>query len=162
MKEEHVSLRPACLADADAIRTLTRAAYAKWVPVVGREPRPMMADYHAAVERHAIDLLFAGATLAALVEMIPAPDYLLIENLAVSPAFQGRGFGRRLLAHTEDQARVRGLGEMRLYTNRLFAENIRLYASAGYAIDHEETWAGGVIVHMRKPIRPTATGDERP
>jgi len=35
---EGVRLRRAIPADAAAIRELTRAAYAKWVPVIGREP----------------------------------------------------------------------------------------------------------------------------
>ena len=38
--------------DAPAIRDLTRAAYAKWVPVIGREPKPMGADYDLAVRAH--------------------------------------------------------------------------------------------------------------
>jgi len=38
------------MADASAIRALTREAYAKWVPVIGREPKPMMADYAKAVQ----------------------------------------------------------------------------------------------------------------
>ena len=51
--------------DAWAIRELTRAAYAKWVPVIGREPKPMMADYAEAVRSHRIDLLYADGELAA-------------------------------------------------------------------------------------------------
>lgn len=39
-----IRLRPAEPADATAIRDIVRAAYAKWVPVIGREPLPMRAD----------------------------------------------------------------------------------------------------------------------
>ena len=35
------ALRRATPRDAEAVRALTRAAYAKWVPLIGREPRPM-------------------------------------------------------------------------------------------------------------------------
>ena len=38
-----VSIRLAGPADADAIGALTREAYAKWVALVGREPKPMTA-----------------------------------------------------------------------------------------------------------------------
>jgi hypothetical protein len=34
------SLRPATTEDAEAIRALTREAYSKWVPVIGRELLP--------------------------------------------------------------------------------------------------------------------------
>jgi hypothetical protein len=33
-------LRQGMATDAPAIRALTRAAYAKWVPLIGREPKP--------------------------------------------------------------------------------------------------------------------------
>ena len=53
-----LELRQALGTDASAIRELTREAYAKWVPVIGREPKPMMADYAEAVRKHRIDLLY--------------------------------------------------------------------------------------------------------
>src|SRR3954468_6900530 len=87
--------------DAAAIRDLTRQAYAKWVPLIGREPKPMQADYERAVREHRIDLALLDGVLAGLIETIEQPDHLLIENVAVAPAFQGRGLGRRLMAHAE-------------------------------------------------------------
>ncbi|HTG23855.1 MAG TPA: GNAT family N-acetyltransferase [Reyranella sp.] len=146
-------LRRAVASDAPAIRALTREAYAKWVPLIGREPKPMTADYAEAVRRHRIDLLHLDGVLAALIETIAESDHLLIENVAVSPAFQGRGLGRKLMAHAEQIAASAGHGETRLYTNKLFAENIELYRKLGYRIDREEVLEIGVAVHMSKPIR---------
>ena len=146
-------LRRAVASDAPAIRALTREAYAKWVPLIGREPKPMTADYAEAVRRHRIDLLHLDGVLGALIETIAEADHLLIENVAVSPAFQGRGLGRKLMAHAEQIAASAGHGETRLYTNKLFAENIELYRKLGYRIDREEALAIGVAVHMSKPLR---------
>ena len=145
-------LRQAVPADAAAIRDLTRAAYAKWVPLIGREPKPMTADYDAAVARHRIDLLHIDGILAALIETIPEAGHLLVENVAVLPAFQGRGLGRRLMAHAETLARSQGLSEIRLYTNQRFAENIALYRRLGYAVDREEDVGVGIAVHMSKRL----------
>ena len=36
----NIEIRPAVLKDAAGIRALTRAAYAKWVALIGREPLP--------------------------------------------------------------------------------------------------------------------------
>ncbi|MBX9702357.1 MAG: GNAT family N-acetyltransferase [Acetobacteraceae bacterium] len=146
------NLRSATPADAAAIRAVTRAAYARWVPLIGREPKPMTADYAAAVRDHRIDLVEADGVLVALIETIPAPDHLLIENIAVAPAWQGRGLGRRLLAHAETVAASLGVTEMRLYTNQRFAANIALYQRCGYVVTREEVLPHGVATHMAKRL----------
>lgn len=147
-------LRRATAADAAAVRDLTRAAYAKWVPVLGREPKPMGADYDAAVRDHVVDMLHVDGGLAALVEMRPEADHLLVVNVAVSPAHQGRGYGRALLAHAEELARSLGLGEMRLYTSARLTGNVRLYKRVGYRVDREEEASPhlGVFVYMSKRL----------
>lgn len=138
--------------DAAAIAALTRAAYEKWIPVIGRAPKPLTADYDTAVRAHLIDLLELDGGLAALVECIAEPDHLLIENLAVAPAHQGKGHGHRLMAHVEALARTLGLGEVRLYTNKLFAENVAFYRKLGYRVDGESAYKGGFIVHMSRRL----------
>lgn len=145
-------LRRATAADAEAVRGLTRRAYAKWVTLIGREPKPMTADHHRAVREHLVDLLEVEGKLAALIECIPAADHLLVENVAVAPEWQGRGYGRRLMDHAEALAKGLGLGEIKLYTNARFAENIALYRRLGYAVEREAAFAGGVVVHMQKSV----------
>ena len=150
---EATTLRRAVAADATAIRELTRAAYAKWVPLIGREPKPMTADYEVAVRSHRFDLLHVDGALAALIETIADADHLLIENVAVSPAFQGRGLSRRLMAHAEALAAAAGVREVRLYTNKRFDENVLLYLRLGYGINREEDVVGlGAAVYMSKRI----------
>jgi hypothetical protein len=61
MAQDAITVRSAEATNADAIRALTREAYAKWVPVIGREPKPMIADYVDALRRHRFDLLCVGA-----------------------------------------------------------------------------------------------------
>ena len=147
-----VELRQAKATDAAAIRDLTRQAYARWVPLIGREPKPMTADYDAAVARHRFDLVHIDGVLAALIETIREPDHLLVENVAVAPSYQGRGLGRRLMAHAEALARELGFDTIRLYTNQRFTENIALYRRLGYRIDREETLPVGTVVHMSKSL----------
>jgi ribosomal protein S18 acetylase RimI-like enzyme len=149
---EALELRQAVAADASAIRALTREAYAKWAPVVGREPKPMLADYANAVQQHRIDLAYLDGVLAALIETASEPDYLLIVNVAVAPAFQRRGLGRTLMAHAERLAASLGHPKTRLYTNKAFVENVQLYRKLGYRIDGEEEFLGGFVVHMSKRI----------
>jgi GNAT superfamily N-acetyltransferase len=146
-------VRRATSADAEGVRALTRSAYAKWVPVVGREPRPMTADYERAVAEHIIHLLEDRGTTTALIEMKPEPDHLLIVNVAVRPDLHGQGIGSRLLGHAEAIARDLGLSELRLYTNAKMEPNIRLYAARGYRETHREPAGSlGIVVHMSKRL----------
>lgn len=147
-----LTLRRAAAADAAAVLALTRAAYAKWVPLIGREPKPMQADYDRAVREHRVNLALRGGELAGLIETIGQPDHLLIENVAVAPAFQGRGLGRRLMLHAEVLAAEQNHAELRLYTNARFEENVALYRRLGYRIDREEEGPLGVTVHMSKRL----------
>jgi ribosomal protein S18 acetylase RimI-like enzyme len=158
-----VEIRPAILADAPRIRDLTRAAYAKWVALIGREPLPMQADYERALVKHTFDLLTVGGSLVGLVETILKPDHLWIENVAVAPEWQGRGYGRLLLEHTEVRAVEAKRFEIRLQTNQAFGANLELYAKFGYTIDRTEPFLGGVLVYMSKqldipPARISADG----
>lgn len=47
MGPTHFVLRLAEASDAAAVTAIVRDAYSRWVPVIGREPRPMRADYGA-------------------------------------------------------------------------------------------------------------------
>jgi ribosomal protein S18 acetylase RimI-like enzyme len=145
------SIRRGVQADADAIAALTREAYAKWVELIGREPLPMTVDYAEAVKSHRFDLLFAGTDFAALIETVPQGGWLMIENVAVRPAFQRRGYGVRLLRLAETLSVESGLRGTRLYTNQRFTANLGLYASLGYRVEREAPHNGGVTVHMAKP-----------
>jgi ribosomal protein S18 acetylase RimI-like enzyme len=152
--EEPAKLRLATATDAAAVRDLTREAYAKWIPVIGREPKPMGADHEAAVRNHRVDLLYLGGVLVALIETIDQGDRLLIENLAVSPAHQRKGLGSRLVAHAEGIAAALGYGEVWLYTNRRFAGNVELYSRLGYQVASEELIDNGLVrTNMAKHIQ---------
>ena len=146
------TLRRAVAADAAAVRALVRDAYAKWVPVIGREPKPMTANYDAAVRLNRVDLAHVEGDLAGLIETIDRSDHLLIENVAVAPQRHGQGLGRALMAHAETVARAAGYREVRLYTNRRFEANVQLYLRLGYSIDREEEGPLGVTVYMSKSL----------
>lgn len=136
-----------------ALRLLAHAAYTKWVPLIGRNPKPMDADYASSVEKHIIDVIELENQLVAMVEMIPQPDHLLIENIAVRPDHQGRGIGAALLLHAEQVAANLGFGAIQLYTNAAFVENIAFYSRIGFEhFRREPISSGGHLVWMRKRL----------
>lgn len=111
------TMRIVAISDAKAVMTLTRIVYAKWIPVIGREPLPMKADHAAFIKENRVDLLFCGGNLAAPVETIQRKEDILIENVAVDPRCQKRGYGRKMVGHAEQLAVQAGLDVVRLYTN---------------------------------------------
>ena len=145
-------IRRGTAADVDLIRSFTRDAYAKWIPLIGREPLPMSADYETAIHQHRFDLLYKDTALAALIETVAREDHLHIQNLCVSPEFQRAGLGSQLLNYAQDMAKQEKLPRLRLDTNKNFTGNVDLYLSHGFSIDWEKPNDGGVHVHMVKPI----------
>ncbi|MGH6892371.1 MAG: GNAT family N-acetyltransferase [Dongiaceae bacterium] len=139
--------------DFETIRTLAHAAYAKWVPVIGRPPKPMTADYDRAIREHVIELASVNQEVVGMIELIPAADHLLLENIAVASAYQGEGIGRKLMARVEEIAAAHGLPLVRLYTNKAFTANIDFYRSLGYTIEREEPFNDGHLVHFAKSVR---------
>ena len=147
-----IRFRAAEAADAAAIRDIVRAAYAKWVPVIGREPLPMRADYDKAVAENPFDLAIEDERIVGLIETITHDDHLWIENVCVAPEAQGKGIGRLLLQRAEGKAREAGRHELRLLTNGAFEANVSLYKRQGYSVDREEPFMNGTTVYMSKRI----------
>ncbi len=149
-------LRRAVLEDVPDIRALTIRAYAKWMEVTPRPPRPMTADYNQAFLEHRFDLLADRGELIGLVETVAQDDELMIVNVAIAPERQGEGHGVRLMRHAEEIARISGLAGTRLYTNKLMVSNIVLYEQLGYIFE-KETYhdLGTVAVHMTRSLQIT-------
>ena len=125
-------LRQATPADRQAIERLVEAAYGMYVERIGKRPAPMDADYAALIDAGLVTVAESEGRVVGILVLVPMPDHLLVENVAVDPAVQGSGLGRRLMAHAEDEARARELSELRLYTNEKMVENVAWYPRLGY------------------------------
>jgi ribosomal protein S18 acetylase RimI-like enzyme len=79
-------------------------------------------------------------------------DHLLIDNVAVSPAAQGRGLGAALLAEAARQAQGLGLPLLRLYTHAMMVSSIALYRRAGFTEIARLTEKGFDRVYMQKTL----------
>jgi ribosomal protein S18 acetylase RimI-like enzyme len=129
-------LRAAVAADAPRLRAVANAAYEGYISRIGRAPAPMTADYDAAIRDGQTWVAVEHDEVVGLLVLEAQPDHLLLENIAVLPASQGRGIGARLLAAAEDRARQLRLGEIRLYTNEAMTENLAYYGRHGYVETH--------------------------
>lgn len=105
-------------------------AYGGYVERIGRRPAPMDDDYDERI-RTARVLVADDDGVVGLIVLVGTPDHVLIENVAVHPDRQLAGIGRALLSLAEDYAGELGLDRLRLYTNVVMVENIRLYTRLG-------------------------------
>lgn len=127
-------MRKATGSDERAIRKCAEQAYARYVPLIGRKPAPMVADFarHIA-EGQAYVAVDDRDVIQGFIVFHAESDYVLLENLAVFPHAAGRGIGKALIAYCEDTARKSNLGVVRLYTNEKMTENISIYRRLGYS-----------------------------
>lgn len=147
-----IVFRRAAVEDAAAIRALLEAAYAIYVPRMGRLPVTMDGDFAAAVRDDLIWVVIDGDGLLAVLHLRQRRDHLFIDDIAVRPDRQRRGIGKRLLAFAEAEGCRRGHGEIRLFTNATMVENADLYAGLGYREYRREPVRGTDVIYMRKSL----------
>ena len=145
-----MQIRPADAADLPAVQRIVNNAYTKYIARIGKPPGPMNDDYAALIRAHQVWVM--GTPIMGAIVLLPEPDHLLLDNVAVDPAAQGQGVGRALIEFAEAEARRRGFGELRLYTHETRVENIALYARTGWAETVRAEQNGFSRVFFRKPV----------
>jgi GNAT superfamily N-acetyltransferase len=130
--------------EAEAVGALVQAAFARHVAAVGRQPAPMDDDHAARIaqgQQYVIDGEEPGTPAASIV-LVEEDGFLVVNNVAVAPDRQRQGHGRALLAFAEDEARRRGLPEIRLHTHARMADNLIMYPRLGYVETGRENQRG--------------------
>lgn len=145
-------VRLARLDDLDAVNRIVRGAYSRYVERLGMEPGPMLDDYGQRIKAGQAWVIEDAGSVAGLLVLVDADRALLLDNIAVDPAAQGRGLGKMLMTFVEDEARRRGRAEVQLYTNVLMIENVALYQRLGFSETNRVTEKGYQRVYMTKAL----------
>ena len=125
-------IRLAITEDLTTIRQLVDAAYQHWFPRTGRVPGPLRDDYDQRLADQQLWVLAVVGEVVGVLVLVKQPDHLLLENVAVRPDVQGRGYGRQLIAFAEQEAVCRGFAALHLCTNVRMTENVALYQHLGF------------------------------
>jgi ribosomal protein S18 acetylase RimI-like enzyme len=147
-------IRPADASDLPAMARIVAGAYQIYVERIGKPPGPMLDDYSAHVRAHAAWVAEADGVVVGLIVLLPQDDHLLLDNVAVDPAYHGRKIGRALMAFAERDAIRRGYTELRLYTHEKMTENLAIYPALGWHETGRGEQAGYRRVFFRKQVRP--------
>ena len=112
----------------------------------------MGEDYAALIRAERVYVIENDNAVQGLIVLIPEKNAMLLDNLAVSPVWQGMGIGRKLLEFAEQSARKARYRSIRLYTNEAMTENLTLYARIGYSETHRGEEKGLRRVYMTKQL----------
>ena len=136
--------------DLPAITSVVAAAYARYLDRMDRPPAPVLTDYGGAIT--AGQVWVTGDPVTAVLVLVPQHDAMAVDNIAVAPAAQGTGLGRRLMEFAEERAMASGLRRMTLYTNEVMTENITIYGRLGYRETARHSQDGYSRVFMEKSL----------
>jgi len=147
-----MSIRPARPGEAPLLAALVERAYAHYLPVIGRRPAPMDDDYAARIAAGQAWVLEDDASILGLLVLEDAPDHLWLDNIAVDPDLGRKGLGQVLMRFVFDEARQRGVPEVRLLTNALMTRNIGIYQRLGFTEYDRREEKGFFRVYMRAAV----------
>ena len=156
---DKIRLRPANEADVAAILAVTSAAYARYS---GRlePPSSVFRETGDAIMRYlesgGVIVAVSGEEIVGAVRYEPREDHVYLGRLAVLPAWQKRGIGRRLVAAVEEWTLLLGLDEVQLGVRPELHENRGLYLHLGYEEDGLVPFTsdpGRRYLRMKKQLR---------
>ena len=141
------TIRPATAADYQAVVACIEAAFTKWIPIIGMKPMALTADYHDFIERKVVYVINGDQSgdVAGLLIIYPVDDALYIDTIAVNPAYQKHGLGRRLLDFAVQKAHEVGLNKLTLVTNAKQISNQEYYRKNGFVETHRTTLEPGRV-----------------
>jgi GNAT superfamily N-acetyltransferase len=146
-------IRPARAHESAAVRDIVHAAYEHYIQRIGKPPGPMLDDYAKRIADRQTWVAEDAGRLVAILVLEDSRDGLLLDNIAVHPSCQGKGYGRALIVFAEMEAKCRGYGKIDLYTHMLMTENIALYQHMGFVEIHRATEKGYDRIYMTKQLR---------
>ncbi|WP_137392231.1 GNAT family N-acetyltransferase [Rhodoligotrophos defluvii] len=151
-------IRQAEARDEAEIRDCAEQAYARYIPLIGRKPAPMLANYAEQIAAgHVYVATDARDVFQGFIVFYPENGHILLENVAVLPRAAGKGIGKALIGFCETEARRRGFGTVRLYTNEKMTENLSIYPRLGYAEVGRRIEDGFSRVYFEKSLRDGAS-----
>lgn len=131
MRADSFAIRVAHASDANAIVTIVNDAYQVEAFFVGGD-RIGPADVLGLIDAGACLVAEEGGQVVACVQVAARAPRGYFGMLAVAPAVQGRGLGRRLIAVAESTVRAAGCALMDIKVVNLRTDLVAFYQSLGY------------------------------
>jgi len=102
------------VANQDDIITAARMvfeSYAPYIPILGKIPPTLFEDFGYHISQHNLWMMECDRVAMGMVVLTPSTDHMLLQSMCIMPAYQGLGFGRQILAFSEQHAQLVNLGQ---------------------------------------------------
>ena len=116
----------------------------------------MDADFRPLIDDGSVWVIELDRAVVGLMVLMEMPGAFEVRSVAVRPAHQGQGLGRKLMWHAEILARQTGRSTLRLYTNAKIPELVTYYSKLGYHEGERRQDQGYERVFMAKALSPDA------
>ena len=141
---------PALPSQHEEIDRLMRDAFTPYVKALGREatagPYPWLEEF---IRSGNVYVGLDATEIIGFVSTIRRNDELVIRQIGVAPARQGKGIGSWLLEQIEQTARRQRVKVLSLQTAEMMSGQLRLYARHGFRITRKALPTHGKDEHLR-------------
>ncbi|BFM51308.1 GNAT family N-acetyltransferase [Marinomonas sp. THO17] len=145
-------IRRAELTDTKAVTDCVKAAFEHYIERIGRPPGPMMEDYYRVIYQHRVFVILVDDDLVGVLVLKERESSMLLDNIAIRPDQQGKGYGMQLLNLAEIEALKAEFPRLTLSTHVNMHESIQLYQSLGYVETERKNNDGYQRVFMKKDL----------
>ena len=121
--------------DVSAIKLIARKSFERYVPLIGKPPAPMNADFSVHVLKATVFIAQSekkqGSVLGYAI-ILQKDEAWLLDNIAVSPEAQGGGVGSALIAACKTFLQKRGVQRYHLHTDEAMEQNLTWNPEIGF------------------------------
>lgn len=145
-------IRKADIDDLEAIEDIAIESYSIYLKRMNKAPAPMLEDYKKLIQNQLVYVLENESIIIGFLVLIPKSEALVLDNIAIHPKYQSKGYGKKLMSFAEETGRTMGFNEIHLYTNVKMVENLGIYRHLGWVEYERRTDVGYDRVYLKKGL----------
>ena len=134
------------------LRDIADDAYAKYTPLIGKKPAPMLADYKAHIRDDSVFVYDNDTDILGFAVVVHQIDGYWLETIAILPEQQGQGIGKALMVAVDDYIGMFA-ASYQLYTNVVMTEAAAWYNRLGFDQIEIKKIAGYQRIYFQKTLK---------
>ena len=147
--DQQISLREAAETDSDAVYSLKKAAFSRYVKMhYGKWDEAEQREYHIArFVSNDIKIITVYRRVVGFVSIVTEADCIKVNQLVIHPKHQGQGIGKRCMTLIKQEARRMEL-PVRLQVMKVNPRARKFYQCVGFVV------AGETDTHFQMELKP--------